>query len=66
MLDIALFEYEMKRHGLTKADLCRELGISRTALYRKLNGTSEFTLSEIKSIGRLLSLETLIPIFFAS
>ncbi len=65
-MDVALLEYEMKRRGLTRADLCRELGISRTALYRKLTGSSEFTLSEIKSIGELLGLESLIPIFFAN
>ena len=64
-MNIALLEYEMKRRGITRADLCRELNISRVALYRKMKGITEFNLSEVKKIGELLDLQTLIPIFFA-
>lgn len=57
-------EYEMKKKGITKGMMCTELGISRTAFYRKCNGISEFTQSEIQKMTDLLELESPVGIFF--
>lgn len=63
-MNTALLEYEMKVRGIKKDELCEKLGISKSAFYRKLNGTSEFTRSEIQNIVDSLGLESPVPIFF--
>jgi ACT domain-containing protein len=60
-----LLNYYVKKSGKTIADMCAILGISRSAYYRKCNGISEFTLSEIRVIVECLELESPIEIFFA-
>ena len=40
--------------GSTKEQLAHDLGISRGALYAKLNGTSDFTLPEAYALSKLL------------
>ena len=60
----ALLEYRMKERGITIADMCKILGISRSAFYRKCSGKSEFTLKEIKKIVEVLNLDSPIDIFF--
>ena len=64
-MDKVLLEYEMKKNGMNADQLCEILGISRSAFYRKCNGVSEFTLSEIKKIVSALHLESPMAIFFA-
>lgn len=61
----ALLSYHMADRGVTNAELCRALGISRSALYRKRSGKSEFTLSEVKKIVDFLCLGDPVPVFFA-
>ena len=61
----ALLEYEMLKHNIKKSDMCALLGISRSAFYRKCNGESEFTQSEIQNIENILNLESPMEIFFA-
>lgn len=63
-MDKALLEYEMKKRGVTIADMCEELNISRSAFYRKCNGISEFTQSEIQKIVDYLGLDSPVGIFF--
>lgn len=65
-MDKARLEYEMKKKAVSAADMCEKLGISRSAFYRKCNGISEFTLSEIQKIIDILDLETPMEIFFPS
>ena len=60
----ALLEYEMNTRGITIAMMCEKLGISRSAFYRKCNGITEFTLSEIQNIVDYLCLESPNEIFF--
>lgn len=60
----ARLEYEMAIRGVTRSKLCEVLGISRSAFYRKCNGNSEFTRSEIQKIVDFLNLETPVGIFF--
>jgi ACT domain-containing protein len=61
----ALLEYEMKVNNKSISDMCDMLGISRSAFYRKCNGISEFTQSEIKKIVEYLNLNSPMEIFFA-
>ena len=63
-MDKYRLEYEMKSRGITTEKLCEDLNISRSAFYRKRNGQTEFTLSEIQMIMDYLGLETPMGIFF--
>ncbi len=63
-MDKAKLEYEMAVCGIGKAEMCEALGISRSAFYRKCNGTSEFTMGEIQKIVNILHLKTPVGIFF--
>ena len=56
-------EYEMKSQGITVGKLCEDLKISRSAFYRKCNGISEFTQSEIQNIVDYLGLSSPMGIF---
>jgi transcriptional regulator with XRE-family HTH domain len=57
----------MVERGINGQTLSREIGISESAFYRKLNGTSEFTQGEIKAIAQALEMDTesMLAIFFA-
>ena len=63
-MDQLRLKYEIKRNGYTIEAFCKELGINKTTFYRKINGTSEFTQSEIRKAIKLLSLESPMSIFF--
>ena len=60
----ALLEYKMKERGVAINDMCKMLVISRSAFYRKCNGKSEFTLTEIQKIVDFLNLDSPVDIFF--
>lgn len=57
-------EYEMKEKNISKDQMCKLLNMSRSAFYRKCNGKSEFTQSEIQKILELLELDSPMGIFF--
>ena len=63
-MDKALLQYEMNKRGVSIAELCKKIKISRSAFYRKCNGKSDFTQSEIQAIVDLLNLESPMAIFF--
>jgi plasmid maintenance system antidote protein VapI len=63
-MDKALLEYEMSKRNVTIGEMCEVLGISRSAFYRKCNGKSEFTQSEIQTIVDYLKLDSPVGIFF--
>lgn len=65
-MDKALLQYEMSKKGVSIAQICKKLNISRSSFYRKCNGKSEFTQSEIRYIIELLNLESPMAIFFAN
>lgn len=60
-------DHEMTLRGITKSEMCKLLGISRSALYRKRKGVSQFTQREMQKIIACLNLEnsTAIEIFFS-
>ena len=64
-MDKYKLEYEMKSRGITSAELCTAIGISKSAFLRKCNGTSEFTQSEIQKIVDYIGLDSPMGIFFA-
>ena len=64
-MDKALLQYEMSKNGITVGELCKKLDMSRSAFYRKCNGKSDFTQSEIQAIVDILQLESPVAIFFA-
>lgn len=63
-MDKYKLEYEMKSRGISIGELCSALNISRSAFYRKCNGISEFTQSEIQSIVDYIGLDSPMGIFF--
>ena len=63
-MDRYKLQYEMKVRGITVDMLCEAIGMSKTAFYRKCNGKSEFTQSEIQKIVDYLGLESPMGIFF--
>lgn len=48
----------IERTGMSKEEMADRIGISRGALYSKLKGESEFSLSEAKTLSRLLGCST--------
>lgn len=64
-MDKAKLNYEMEKRKVSQAALCEAIGMSRSAFYRKCNGISEFTQSEIQRIVQFLNLDSPVEIFFA-
>ena len=62
----ALLQYEMTKNGIKTNELCKKIKMSRSAFYRKCNGISEFTQSEIQAIIDLLNLDSPMAIFFTN
>lgn len=65
MLDKIKLEFMMKKKEYSVEKFCREIGISRSAYYRKVTGKSEFTIGEINKIVDILGLTSPMGIFFA-
>lgn len=63
-LDKYKLEYEMKKRKVSQEQLCKAIGMSRSAFYRKCNEISEFTQSEIQAIVEYLELDSPMGIFF--
>lgn len=64
-MDKARLMYEMSKRGVSIQNMCKSLGMSRSAFYRKCNGTSEFTQGEIEKIVDILDLTSPMGVFFA-
>ena len=60
-----LLYYQMKMKNVSVDDLCKQVGFSRSAFYRKVSGKRQFTLDEIKKIVDVLHLSSPMDIFFA-
>lgn len=59
-----LLYYEMHEKGITVAELCEYLGISRSSFYRKCNGKAEFSLTEVRKIVEYVKPRNASAIFF--
>lgn len=62
-----LFKAQLKAKRKTVKDIAEAVGVSEATLYRKINGTSDFTRNEIQLIRQYLNLcaEEVDEIFFA-
>ena len=56
-MNYALLKYELEVKKIGLNDLCMKLKLSRSALYRKMTGRSDFTRSEIQIIINELHLD---------
>lgn len=63
-IDKNLFLASIKEISVSTKDLAKILGISKVTLYRKINGNSEFTHSEINKLRTVLNEEKIKNIFF--
>lgn len=66
MLNKNKLKAKVIENGLTMEKVAKELDINVTTLYRKINGTSDFTRSEMHKIKDLLNLSVkdAVDIFF--
>ncbi len=46
---------ELSRNGITYTSLAKALGISRAAMYKKLDGVTNFTLKDITTIQEVIN-----------
>lgn len=67
MTNTTEMEISMLKAGVKKGELATALNLSRAGLYKKMNNKSEFRISEVESIRRILKLsdEETKNIFFA-
>ena len=68
MTNTALLKKLIQESGLKLSFIAEQLGISRFALYKKIDGVVQFTGKEIKIMCRLLKLKSwakIQPVFFA-
>ena len=63
-MDIVLFEKAIDDSGLSINQIYTELGMSRSAFFRKRKGETEFTWSEIEKLVKILGLKSPVPVFF--
>lgn len=65
MFDRNRLEYEMKRNKVSTDEMLAACHLSKSAWYRKLKGTTQFTLAEIETISKRLNQDSPEAIFFA-
>lgn len=65
MFDKLLFQYEIRKRGLTVKDVARIIGIDVATLYRKMNGESDFYRHEIQKMCVEIGFDDPMKIFFA-
>lgn len=66
VFDKKRFRIAVMLKGLSLKQVAQYLGIDISTLYRKINGTSEFTRAEIQQLCELLELDDPKEIFFAN
>lgn len=59
MTNTLMIEMAIRRAGLTKKEVTRQLGLSVMGLHQKINKTKEFKASEISQLYNLLNLSSL-------
>lgn len=56
MTDTGLLRETIEKSGISVTFIAKSLGISRTGLYKKLNGKTEFKVSEISKMKDILNI----------
>ena len=54
--DIKMLDEKIKTSGISKTTIASKAGITREALYNKLNGKTQFNVNEMKIIADILHL----------
>lgn len=65
MFDKKRLEAELVLQNISKAEFAKALGIDTSTLYKKMNGKSDWTLTEIRKTGEILGKDKINTIFFA-
>lgn len=65
MFDSKRLKAELIIRGKSYSDLADYLELSKSAVSKKVNGKTEWTLSELRAIGGLIGHEAMNEIFFA-
>lgn len=55
---------KMREKKVSQAKLATEIGISETALWKKLHNRNEFTSTEILTVMKVLGIDDPVPYFF--
>jgi len=65
-MNVNILKSKIALKGITIEELAEQIGISKTAMYRRLNGRNSFKANEIKSMKSILCLnmDELNAIFF--
>lgn len=58
MFRLNVFKSKLSLHEKTMRDVASAIGINEATLYRKVNGTSDFTRNEIQIIKQFLNLSS--------
>ncbi|QUH28253.1 hypothetical protein [Vallitalea guaymasensis] len=58
-------EIAIKRSGLTKREIAKQLGLSEMGLYKKIKNITEFKASEIFLLSKILAINDKEKIFFS-
>ncbi len=66
MFDKNLLKSELVYKDISFEKLAKTLGLSKGTVSKKVNGQSEWTLSEIQKIGSIVGEDKLVAIFFAT
>ena len=66
MFDKQRLEAELVLQNIGKAEFAKSLGIDTSTLYKKMNGKSDWSLSEIRRTGEVLGKDKIEAIFFAN
>ena len=56
MIDTELFKYRLAVAGLTISDMASILGISKQAVYKKVNGQTDWTVPEMYAVSDAMKL----------
>jgi len=64
MFNLKLFEAMLSKRGVSKEDVAKYLGISRSSLYRRLQNGGEFTAVEIRQLINFFGREEVLGCLF--
>ena len=66
MFDKKQLEAELVLASISRSNFAKELGMNTSTLYKKMNGKTQWTLSEIHRAGEILGEDKIPRIFFAN
>lgn len=64
MFNANLLKAELLIKGISTDELAKTLEINKSTLSKRINGKSEWTLSELQKVGEILGVEKMNHIFF--